>query len=163
VTRTTKITVIAAVAATAVLLVVALADVRPNDDRAWVEQFPTFEQLPQRDWELVEDHVRSGYVLIRLQGWSETTAQREAVYVVDRDVDQIASHIDEKLGIEAPHTPVEQYGASWVARWSPLYEVATYGARASDKGRKRSASVDVRPDTRDGRTRVTIKASVSLR
>jgi hypothetical protein len=145
VTRTTKITVIAAVAATAVLLVVALADVRPNDDRAWVERFPTFEQLPQSDWELVEDHVRSGYFLIRLQGWSETTAQREAVYVVDRDVDQIASHIDEQLGIEAPHTPVEQYGASWVARWSPLYEVATYGAGASDEARKRSPSVDVRP------------------
>jgi hypothetical protein len=163
--RATKFTIPAAivVAVAVVGVVVSLAVASPAGDRAWVEQFPTFEQLPQEDWQLVKDDVFDDYFMVRLFGWSETTAQREAVYVVDRDVEQIAAHIDEQLGIEATHTPVEQYGASWVARRGQVSGSATYGARASDGDRKRSASVDVRPDTDSGRTRVTFKASVSLR
>jgi hypothetical protein len=163
--RATKFTITAAIAvAVAVVgVVVSLAVASPDRDRAWVEQFPTFAQLPHEDWQLLGDDVTSGYFMVRLFGWSETTAQREAVYVVDRDVEQIAAHIDEQLGIEATHTPVEQYGSTWVARQSPRHEVATYGTLISDVGRLRSASVDVRPDTDSGRTRVTLKASVSLR
>jgi hypothetical protein len=164
VTKATKFTITAAIAvAVAVVGVVVGVVASPDGDRAWVEQFPTFEQLPQEDWQLVRDDVTSGYFMVRVFGWSETTAQREAVYIVDRDVEQLAAHIDEQLGIEATHTPVEQYGATWVARWSPVHDVATYGTLISDEDRKRSASVDVRPDTSDGPTRVSLKASVSLR
>jgi hypothetical protein len=163
--RATKFTITAAIAvAVAVVgVVVSLAVASPDEDRAWVEQFPAFEQLPQDDWQLVEDDVFSDYFMVRLFGWSETTAQREAVYLVDRDVDQVASHIDERLCIEATHTPVEQYGASWVSRRGQVSGSVTYGARASDEDRNRSASVDVRPDTDSGQTRVTLKAGVSLR
>jgi hypothetical protein len=163
--RATKFTITAAVVVAVVIVgvVVSLAVASPAEDRAWVEQFPTFERLPQEDWQLVKDDVSDDYFMVRLFGWSETTAQREAVYVVDRDVEQVAAHIDEQLGIEATHTPVEQYGSTWVARQSPLHEVATYRTLISDVDRKRSASVDVRPDTDSDRTRVTLKASVSLR
>ena len=163
--RATKFTITAAiaVAVAGVGVVVSLAVASPDEDRAWVEQFSTFEQLPQEDWQLVEDDVFSDYFMVRLFGWSETTAQREAVYLVDRDVDQVVSHIDEQLGIEATHTPVEQYGSSWVGRRSPIHESATYRTLLSDEGRQRSASVDVRPDASSGQTLVTIKAGVSLR
>jgi hypothetical protein len=163
--RATKFTITAAIAvAVAVVgVVVSLAVASPDGDRAWVEQFPAFEQLPQDDWQLVEDDVFSDYFMVRLFGWSETTARREAVYLVDRDVDQVASHIDERLGLEATHTRVEQYGASWVARRGQVSGTVTYQARASDEDRNRSVSVDVRPDTSNGQTRVTIRAGVSLR
>ena len=164
-TRATKFTITAAIAvAVAVVgVVVSRAVASPDGDRAWVEQFAAFEQLPQEDWELVEDDVFRDYFMVRLFGWSETTAQRETVYLVDRDVDQVASHIDEQLGVEAPLTPVEQYGASWVARRGQVSGTVTYQARASDEDRNRSVSVDVRPDTDNGQTRVTLRAGVSLR
>jgi hypothetical protein len=138
---------LAAIAAAALAAVIGayllLDDRGAAEARAWAENHPTFDQVPQDHWRVTADQTSS---LGPLDGrllpqWSSTVAQRRTVWDVPGDdfntvVDHIASLV------QHDGTPTEAFGNHWYEQpGSTTYGFTTDFEQTND--RTQLVSIDV--------------------
>ncbi len=108
---------LAAVAAVAVVVIgtpFLLDDRGVPEARAWVENHPTFEQVPQEDWQVTADRTSAlgaleGRLLPRLN--SNLALRRTVWDVPGGDFDTVVGHIASLVQHEG--TPTEAFGHLW--------------------------------------------------